>query len=158
MFGQNIINTPVRVLNHLYIILVIPVHTYHDIAVIQWDDKKLHRIRTIWTTSLVQIISQFLAVKMEPTQEPTYINLIYLQHNPCNVIIKYHSFHWRNVSLVATFVPTSKTSGLNLKAGASCWKVDSYLLMPSSLQCNMHWFPPPVKLSVAIWPKLLNAT
>ena len=40
--------------------------------------------------------------------------------------------------------PTSEAAGLNLGPGASCWKVGSYLLMPSGLQCSMHWFPPPV--------------
>ena len=40
--------------------------------------------------------------------------------------------------------PTLETAGLNLGAGASCWKVGSYLPMPGYLQCSMHWFPPPV--------------
>ena len=33
---------------------------------------------------------------------------------------------------------------IDLGPGASCWKVGSYLPMPGGLQCNMHWFPPPV--------------
>ena len=40
--------------------------------------------------------------------------------------------------------PTSEAAGSNLRPGASCWKVGSYLLMPGGLQCSMHWFPPPV--------------
>ena len=40
--------------------------------------------------------------------------------------------------------PTSEAAGSNLGPGASCWKVVSYLPMPSGLQCSMHWFPPPV--------------
>ena len=42
--------------------------------------------------------------------------------------------------------PTSEAAGSNLGPGASCWKVGtgSYLPMPGGLQCNMHWFPPPV--------------
>ena len=39
--------------------------------------------------------------------------------------------------------PTSEATGSNLGPGASCWKVGSYLPMPGSLQCSMHWFPPP---------------
>ena len=46
--------------------------------------------------------------------------------------------------------PTSEAAGSNLGPGPSCWKVGSYLLMPGGLQCRMHWFPPPVKLPVAI--------
>ena len=42
--------------------------------------------------------------------------------------------------------PTSEAAGSNLGPGASCWKVGSYLPMPGGLHCNMHWFPPPVKL------------
>ena len=47
--------------------------------------------------------------------------------------------------------PTSEVAGLNLGAGASCWKVGSYFPMPGGLQCSMHWFHPPVKLSVTIY-------
>ena len=46
--------------------------------------------------------------------------------------------------------PTSEAAGSNLRPGASCWKVGSYLPMPGGLQCSMHWFPPPVKLPVTI--------
>ena len=44
---------------------------------------------------------------------------------------------------------TSEAVGSNLGPGASCWKVGSYLPMPSGLQYSMHWFPPPVKLPIA---------
>ena len=40
--------------------------------------------------------------------------------------------------------PTAEAAGLNLRPGASCWKVGSYLLMPGGLQCTMQWFSPPV--------------
>ena len=40
--------------------------------------------------------------------------------------------------------PTSDAAGSNLGPGTSCWKVGSYLPMPSGLQCTTHWFPPPV--------------
>ena len=40
--------------------------------------------------------------------------------------------------------PTSEAAGSNLRPGASCWKVDSYLPMPGGLQCSMHSLPPPV--------------
>ena len=48
------------------------------------------------------------------------------------------------------FFQSLRSDGSNLGPGASCWKVGSYLPMPSGLQCSMHWFPPPVKLPVAI--------
>ena len=40
--------------------------------------------------------------------------------------------------------PTSEAAGSNLGPGVSCWKVGSYLPMPSGLQCSLHWFAPPV--------------
>ena len=52
--------------------------------------------------------------------------------------------------------PTSEAAGSNLGAGASCWKVGSYLPMPGGLQYSMHWFPPPVNYPSSIWPWLLN--
>ena len=36
------------------------------------------------------------------------------------------------------------SNSLRAGPGASCWKVGSYLSMPSGLQCSMHWFPPPI--------------
>ena len=42
------------------------------------------------------------------------------------------------------YIGESEVTGSNLWPGASCWKVGSYLPMPSGLQCSMHWFPPPV--------------
>ena len=40
--------------------------------------------------------------------------------------------------------PISEGAGLNLRPGTSCWKVGSYLPMAGGLQCNLHWFTPPV--------------
>ena len=49
----------------------------------------------------------------------------------------------KNKLFVSKVCP-SEATGSNLGRGASCWKVGSYLPMPGGLQCNMHWFPPPV--------------
>ena len=50
----------------------------------------------------------------------------------------------RGLGGVAVGVLASEAAGSNLGPGASCWKVGSYLPMPSGLQCSMHCFPPPV--------------
>ena len=36
------------------------------------------------------------------------------------------------------FLPPTSEAGLNLGAGASCWKVGGDLLMPGGLECSMH--------------------
>ena len=57
---------------------------------------------------------------------------------------------YRSICMLEFLHPTSEAAGSNLEPGASCWKIGSYLPMSGRLQCSMHWFPPPVKLPVAI--------
>ena len=52
----------------------------------------------------------------------------------CSVISTVAINPWRlGLGGVAVRVPTSEAAGSNLGPGASCWKVGSYLPMPSGL-------------------------
>ena len=63
----------------------------------------------------------------------------------CNRVVLSQILIGRLGGVVVEFsTPTSQAAGSNLGSGTSCWKVGTYLSMPGGLQCNMHWFPPPL--------------